>query len=42
VIDQRFGFNRMTLGLWMSDQVKGMAISLIIGIPFLALVLWMM
>ena len=42
VIDQRFGFNRMTLGLWMSDQVKGMAISLIIGMPFLALVLWMM
>lgn len=42
VIDERFGFNRMTLGLWFSDQLKGIAISVMIGIPFLALVLWMM
>lgn len=42
VIDQRFGFNRMTLGLWFSDQIKGLAISVILGIPFLVLVLWMM
>jgi len=42
VIDERFGFNRMAAGLWLSDLLKSVVLSMILGIPFLALVLWMM
>ena len=42
VIDERFGFNRMNLGLWLSDLFKSMIISAMLGIPFLALILWVM
>lgn len=39
-IEAKFGFNKSTLGLWLSDKVKGFALSLVIGIPILALLLW--
>ncbi|NCX61890.1 MAG: M48 family peptidase, partial [Betaproteobacteria bacterium] len=42
VIDQRFGFNRMSLALWCSDQIKSLVISVLLGVPFLLFVLWMM
>ncbi|MDE1949936.1 MAG: M48 family metallopeptidase [Burkholderiales bacterium] len=41
-IEQRFGFNRMTLGLWLADGVKGALVGLAIGTPLAALVLWIM
>ena len=41
-IEQQFGFNRMTLRLWLADMVKGLAVGLIIGAPLLALILWLM
>ncbi|MFO1412956.1 MAG: M48 family metallopeptidase [Burkholderiales bacterium] len=41
-IEERFGFNRMTLGLWLSDLVKGLAVALVLGLPLLVLVLWLM
>jgi STE24 endopeptidase len=41
-IEQRFGFNRMNLGLWLADLFKGLLVSLLIGAPLLALVLWLM
>lgn len=41
-IEQRFGFNRMTLRLWLLDLAKGTALSAAIGLPLAALVLWIM
>ena len=41
-IEQRFGFNRMTLPLWLADQAKGALVGALIGLPLAALVLWLM
>ena len=41
-IEQRFGFNRMTLRLWLLDLAKGTALAAAIGLPLAALVLWIM
>ena len=42
VIEERFGFNRMTLALWLADIVKGIAVGVAFGLPLLLLVLWLM
>jgi STE24 endopeptidase len=42
VIEQRFGFNRMTLRLWLADLAKGALLGALLGIPLLILVLWLM
>jgi STE24 endopeptidase len=41
-IEARFGFNRMTPGLFFVDLAKALALSLGIGIPLLFCVLWLM
>ncbi len=41
-IEQRFGFNRMSPGLWLADQAKGALVAAVIGLPLAALVLWLM
>ena len=41
-IEERFGFNRMTLRLWLADLAKGMAVAVALGLPLLVLVLWLM
>jgi len=41
-IEQRFGFNRMTLRLWLADLFKGATVGALIGLPLAALVLWIM
>jgi STE24 endopeptidase len=41
-IEAAFGFNRMSLGLWLADFAKGTVLSLVIGVPLLWLVLWLM
>jgi len=41
-IEERFGFNRMSLGLWLGDLAKGAAVGVLIGLPIAALVLWLM
>ena len=41
-IEQRFGFNRMTMGLWLADLAKGALVGAVIGLPLAALVLWIM
>jgi len=41
-IEQRFGFNRMTLGLWVADLAKSALVGALIGLPLAALVLWIM
>ena len=42
VIEARFGFNRMTLALFLADLAKQALISALLGIPLLLLVLWLM
>jgi STE24 endopeptidase len=42
VIEQRFGFNKMTPGLWLADLLKSTALGLAMGVPLAALVLWLM
>jgi len=41
-IEERFGFNRMTLSLWLTDLVKALAVGIALGLPLLVLVLWLM
>jgi STE24 endopeptidase len=41
-LEARFGFNKMTLGLWLGDMVKGALVGGLIGLPIAALVLWLM
>lgn len=42
VIEERFGFNRMTLRLFVLDLAKGALLGALIGLPVLAAVLWLM
>jgi STE24 endopeptidase len=41
-IEERFGFNKMTFKLWLTDLVKGLAVGAVIGLPIVALILWLM
>ena len=42
VLEQRFGFNKTTLSLWLKDLAKSSVLSVLIGLPIAALVLWVM
>ncbi|MBU3653687.1 MAG: M48 family peptidase, partial [Limnohabitans sp.] len=42
VVEQRFGFNKMTWGLWLSDLIKGLVLGLVLGLPIVWLILWLM
>lgn len=42
VIEQRFGFNRTTFAIFISDQIKHLLVLLILGMPLATLVLWLM
>ena len=39
-LEQRFGFNRTTLHLYLVDAAKGLLVGALIGLPMAALVLW--
>jgi STE24 endopeptidase len=41
-IEARFGFNRMSMRLWLADLLKGTAVATVVGLPIAALVLWLM
>lgn len=41
-IEERFGFNKMTLSLWLGDLLKGALVGALVGLPIAALVLWLM
>ena len=41
-IEQKFGFNRMTLKLWIADLAKSLVLTALLGLPLLAAVLWLM
>jgi STE24 endopeptidase len=42
VIEEKFGFNRMTLKLFIADLLKQTALGAVIGTPVLLAVLWLM
>lgn len=41
-LEARFGFNRMTMQLWLGDLAKGALVGAVIGLPLLAAILWLM
>lgn len=42
VIEEKFGFNKTTLKIWLSDRAKGAVLMAVIGIPLIAVILWLM
>ena len=42
VVDQRFGFNKMTPGMFFTDMFKHSVVGLLIGAPLLFVALWLM
>ena len=42
VVEERFGFNRMTRAIFVSDRVKGVLFGVVLGLPLLFVVLWLM
>jgi STE24 endopeptidase len=38
-IEQRYGFNRSSAGLWVADKFKGLLVALVLGFPLLWLLL---
>ena len=42
VLEARFGFNRMSIGLFVADMAKNALLVIALGAPLLALVLWLM
>jgi STE24 endopeptidase len=42
VIEERFGFNRMTLRLYVVDLAKHLLVAAALGIPLLLVILWLM
>lgn len=41
-IEARFGFNKTTPALYIADLFKGMAVTLVLGVPLVAVILWLM
>ncbi|HYN13507.1 MAG TPA: M48 family metallopeptidase [Burkholderiales bacterium] len=41
-IEERFGFNRMTVRLFVTDLVKQVLVGIALGVPLLLVVLWLM
>lgn len=41
-LEARFGFNRSSLGLWLSDLLKGWVLGAVLMAPLAAAVLWLM
>lgn len=42
VLEQRFGFNRMTPTLWLADMAKGSLVGAVLGLPLLWVILVLM
>jgi len=41
-IEERFGFNKMTVSLWLADLFKGALVGAVVGLPIAALMIWLM
>ncbi|MCP4074667.1 MAG: M48 family metallopeptidase [Gammaproteobacteria bacterium] len=42
VLEERFGFNKTTIKTWIIDLLKSSLLMLIIGVPLIAVILWLM
>ena len=42
VLEERFGFNQMTLATYITDTLKSTALALVIGVPLVMLIFWLM
>ena len=42
VIEEKFGFNKMTTVLFVKDFIISLVVSAVLGLPFLAILLWLM
>ena len=42
VVEQKFGFNQMTWKTWLLDLIKTSVLMLILGLPLIAIILWLM
>ena len=42
VIEEKFGFNKLTIKTFITDMLKGAVLSFVIGVPIIMLVLWLM
>lgn len=40
-LEARFGFNKTTWQLYLTDKLKGLLLAILIGVPFLFVVLWL-
>jgi len=40
VIEERYGFNKMTMKLYIIDWIKSQALSIAFGVPILGLIIW--
>lgn len=40
VIEQKFGFNKSTVGLWVADKIKGFLVGVVLCAPILAVILY--
>lgn len=41
VIEEKYGFNKTTVKTWLGDQAKGLVLAALLGLPLLALLLWL-
>ena len=41
-LEERFGFNKMSFKLWLTDLLKSTLVGVVIGLPIVALILWLM
>jgi len=42
IIEEKFGFNKLTFKIWFTDLLKSTALMLIIGVPLILAILWLM
>jgi STE24 endopeptidase len=42
VIEEKYGFNKMTIKIWFIDLLKSAFLMLAIGVPMIAVILWLM
>ncbi len=41
VIEEKYGFNKTTPRTWIMDQLKGLLLGVVLGLPLLGLLLWL-
>ncbi|VDM33789.1 unnamed protein product [Hydatigera taeniaeformis] len=40
VIEERYGFNKQTIGFFAKDRLKSLAVGLVIGLPIVSMLVW--